>query len=82
METFLIALASFAGGGFLTALGFIFGWSNKITTLVDGQKSLGRSIDELRDQLKAHIAEPEKTCPMHTGILIDIDRLKTKAGIP
>lgn len=81
METAAIAIISFISGGFLTALIFIFGWSNKITTIIDNQKALTEAIDHLKAKLDSHISAPPTSCPMHTGILIDVDRLKNKVGI-
>jgi hypothetical protein len=88
METFLISLASFACGGFLTAMGFIYGWSNKITTIIDNQKvqtdnqkAITESLAELKKNFYNHVSTPQPQCPMHTGVLMDVDRLKNKVGI-
>ncbi len=81
METFLIATASFLGGGFLTSLVFIFGWSNKVTKIIDNQDTMVDAIKELKAKLEAHIVLPQSACPMHTSILMDIDRLKHKAEV-
>jgi len=72
-----IAIIGFLSGSLLTALGFIFGWSNKVTTLLNNQETMNKSITELKKNLDAHIAQPP-TCLMHTGILIDVDRLKDR----
>jgi len=58
----LVALSSFFGGGFLTALGFVLGYSNRLTRVEDAVKSLA---DKVPGQ-----------CPLHAITEKRIDRLE------
>jgi hypothetical protein len=68
----LIGVASFFGGCFLTAVGFIFGFSNKVSVMQT-------TLNELKNSFEQHI-ETAPTCRYHTDIKADIAVLKSKAG--
>jgi len=68
--TVLIALLSLCFGGLLTALIFIFGYSNKMAALTTIVSSLVKSFDE-------HIKQPQSTCTLHSEMYADVKTLKS-----
>jgi hypothetical protein len=61
METSLIALVSFLFGSLITAIGFIFGFSNKISVMQS-------TLNELGNSFKSHLSTKQPVCPEHVEI--------------
>jgi hypothetical protein len=62
-QTALISVASFLLGAFLTAMGFIFGFSNKISVMA-------HDMTELKIDFKKHIDAVQPVCPLHMEMQI------------
>jgi hypothetical protein len=64
VDVLLIIISSFFSGAFLTAIGFVLGYSNRLTRVEDAVKALA---DKVPGQ-----------CPLHVSIDTRIDRLENK----
>jgi len=67
----LIGIASGLGGALLTFIGFIFGFSNRVSVMQS-------TLNELKKSFEAHVSSAP-TCQFHTEINAAIEVLKEKA---
>ncbi len=67
----MAALASFLGGGFLTAIIFVVGYTNKIT-------ALSTKVEALTIALNAHVTSTTPMCSAHQQISERLAVLKAK----
>lgn len=61
-DTVMISLISFLSGGFLTAVGFVVGYSNRLTRVEDKIDAISKAVPG--------------QCPLHTSLEKRIDELK------
>ncbi len=68
MEIFLTALSSFLGGSLITALGFVFSFSNKVS-------SMNTTLDGICQRFDQHLVNPP-VCSLHQKIAEDVAGLE------
>ncbi len=69
----LTFVAGVLGGGFLTAVLFVVGYSNKIATM-------STKLDGLTVALNTHISAPQVTCTLHQSLSESVAILKNASG--
>ncbi len=62
---------AFLGGGFLTALLFVVGYSNKLT-------ALSKDVENLTNALKDHTSAQSGVCSLHASLSEDVAILKSQ----
>ncbi len=64
-------ISSFLGGGLITALLFVVGYTNKLT-------AMSTKLDVLARDLEHHLETPTTCCPFHEALSENVAVLKSK----
>ncbi len=64
-------ISAFLGGGFLTSLLFVVGYSNKLT-------ALSKDVENLTKALKDHTSAQSGVCALHAALSEDVAILKSR----
>ena len=69
-------IVGFLGGGLFTAVVFVMGYSNKLTSIMKGQEAIEKEQKTLAEAFRDHVKTQQPICQYHQELFGKVSKLE------